>query len=81
MKTKAYSSEMVRQLLENTRWRFWSKDWTKSIVVQWDAKKGIILDNFKQDIIKIVGKNFKYERSLSIKNTEFIATKTGLTKI
>ncbi len=76
---KKYSSETVKVLLENNRWNFWSKDWEKSIIVEWT--NGTTLKNFREDILKEVGPDFHYELFLGDEPTQFFTTKTGLKKI
>ena len=59
-----YSSETVRALLTNSIWNFWTKDWSRHIVVEWDERT-VPLKSFEKDIRRELGKNFIYERSLS----------------
>lgn len=78
MEKKVYSSPLVQALMENNRWNFWSKDWSKVIVVEWD---GVPLKSIRADIVKLVGEDFKYERTITSRPTEYIASKKGLTAI
>ncbi len=78
--TKKYSSQMVKQLMENNRWNFWRKDWSKRIIVQWDNPQKQPLLKFRQGIIKILGKEFIYERAISSDKTQYMVTPKGLVK-
>jgi hypothetical protein len=74
---------IIEQLLDDKlnvyRWNFHSNDWEKTIIVEW--RSSINIRYFRDDIIKILGPDFMYERSLNNENAEYLATKTGLTTI
>lgn len=80
MESKKYSSEIVKQLLENDRYNFWKPDWSKRIVVEWD-RSNVFLSHFIKDIRKILGSNAIFEPALNSKPTEYIATINGLKKV
>lgn len=76
-----YSSETVKQLLENTKYNFWRKDWSERIQVQWDNIYEVPLAKFRKDIIKLIGKDFIYELALNNEPIEYLATVDGLKKV
>lgn len=70
------NKKLIQSLMDNTRWNFWTKDWTKRIIVDWDGK--LPLNKFRRQVEKLVGEGFIYERSLNEDPTNYIVTKTGL---
>ena len=74
---------IIEQLLDDKlngcRWNFYSNDWKKRIIVEW--RNDVNIKHFRDDIIKILGKDFLHERSLNNENPEYLATKDGLTII
>lgn len=77
MKTKTYSSETVRALMENDIYSFWKKDWSKRIQVKWDRK--IPLSKLRRDVERMVGRDFMFELAISLEKSIFVASKNGLT--
>lgn len=58
-------------------YRCWASDWSKSIIIE--ADKASDIRRFKDQIKKLVGKNFRFELSLkSEKPQYFIDNKNGL---
>lgn len=81
MENKNYSSETVKLLLENNRWNFWKKDWSKRIIVQWEGNAKQPLKKFSKQVAKLVGNGFLYEPALNGKPTQFIVTSKGLEQL
>lgn len=54
-----YSSTMVRDLMENDIYTFWSKDWKKKLIVQWDCR--VPLSQFSKKVQSKLGSGFGYE--------------------
>lgn len=81
--TKKYSSSLIKDLLENDRWNFWTSDWGKCIIVQWDSKVNhkFFFDEVKKKLGIKTSEPMFFERALSSKPTQYIATKNGLKKI
>lgn len=79
--TTKYSSETVKLLMENNRWNFWTKDWQKRIIIEWEGPNVIPLETFRRDIIKLLGRDFLYELALNSEPTEYKVSVQGLEKL
>ena len=77
-KKQKYSSETVRLLIENTKWNFWSPDWSKKIIVQWDCGR-VHINKLKKQVRALLGcSQFIYERSLSPLDYQYVVTPKGV---
>ncbi len=74
-----YSSEIVKQLLTNDKWNFWKSDWSERIIVAWNPN--VNRKYFFNEIKKLLGANFNYERSVNNDLIEYEATDKGLKKL
>ncbi len=71
------STDIIHILLTNEVFRFSSKDWSKSIIVDWSSK--VNPKYFFKDVRKLIGAGFYYERSLGYDHIEYTASEKGLT--
>lgn len=79
MKTKNYSSAIVKILILNNRYCFWKRDSSKRIIIEWPEK--IHLNQFRKDIINKLGDGFIFERSINSNPIQYIASNSGLITI
>ncbi|MEK6882868.1 MAG: hypothetical protein AABY22_24810 [Nanoarchaeota archaeon] len=75
---RKYSSKIIQELAENNKWNFWASDWSKRIIVKWESEHRPDIKKFSKDVIKLVGRNFKYERALNNEPVQYEATLEGL---
>jgi hypothetical protein len=61
---KTADKTIVQALLENDIWNFWSADWSKRLIVQWDGTRRSLKPHLRE-LKKKLGDDFGYERRVS----------------